>query len=594
MFHPEYGLEKTMPTLIVDGVRFRPGDSTKVVWFPGDIPMVTALWQPGGHSMIENFWTAIDHPILIREFTFHAESPVERVELELSLYGNPAIFSEFLGNAFGLAARGFDAMLVNVPVVGIFHERTITVPMTRDGSLYRMAVMYSLGIDVPDVLLSELQKNEREYWGRSALRWRTPNPQWIIHETERLFTASAMGLRSAVSDTGRFDASLWQYGYEWSGDAANVAEALVYSGQFESAQAVLENIFHRLTIPEGMTMESGRFRGGMDSELNNNGEILKACRTYLDWTGDREFIADHYDRISALANYLLQPEFLNEETGMLMACRDIWERNAAMGILPGYDIAHQTFGILGLRDAAHIANLCSNENDRYRWAETAKRMRESVLNHPTHSMIEGGRIIKRRLLDSSVQLELLPNWVDKEFQNRFSPEGMPLSEKGARVWEPDISECLPIALGVIDPQSEVARNTLEALETLWSQQWDGGGYGRYNIASEPDSPGPWPLATMYMAAAYLEAGDFEKAPRALDWLASKAGAGGSWFEFYGDRPTPPLPPTGILVWAWAQWITLVVRHLIHAEVHEDRLWLAPRLAGFKGDLRFRNGTVEIP
>ena len=71
-----------------------------------------------------------------------------------------------------------------------------------------------------------------------------------------------MGLRAAVADDGRFDASIWQYGYEWSGDASNVAEALVYSGQFEVARSVLENILTRLTIPEGMAMESSRFRGG--------------------------------------------------------------------------------------------------------------------------------------------------------------------------------------------------------------------------------------------------------------------------------------------------------------------------------------------
>ncbi len=103
------------------------------------------------------------------------------------------------------------------------------------------------------------------------------------------------------------------------------------------------------------------------------GEILKACRTYLDWTGDREFIELHYDRIAAIANYLLKPEFLHEETGMLMASRDIWERNAAVGILPGFDVAHQTFGILGLRDAAYVAKAFSRLADAERWTAAGKK-----------------------------------------------------------------------------------------------------------------------------------------------------------------------------------------------------------------------------
>jgi hypothetical protein len=220
-------------------------------------------------------------------------------------------------------------------------------------------------------------------------------------------------------------------------------------------------------------------------------------------------------------------------------------------------------------------------------------MRESFLNHPTHSMIEDGRIIKRRLLDGSVQMGLISKTDNAEFRKRFMPEGMPLAGKGARLWEPDISECFPICYGVIDPRSDVAKKTMESLESLWSQAWEGGGYGRYNVDSEPDSPGPWPFATMYMAVSAFEAGDFPRLQRALEWLIDSAGPGGSWFEFLGDRPTPPLPPTGIIVWAWAQWITLVVKHILTANVKDDQLIIMPKLGGFMGELRFRDSSVII-
>ncbi len=598
LFHPEYGLEKTMPAIILNGVRYRPGEGLQVVWFPDQVPGVTALWMAGDVYVIEKFWVSEGEPLLMREITFEANEPLDSAELELSLYANPALFSTFVGNEYGLGAHGFDSLLVSTHAPGIFHERTLRVPFYQEGDVYRMTAMYSLGPELPGTGLTKLIEEERDYWGTTCLRWasratKVAHPSRIHHEIERVFTASAMGLRGAVGDSGRFDASIWQYGYEWSGDAANVAEALVYSGQFEAAQAVLENILARMTIPEGMAMESSRFRGGPDAELNNNGEILKACRTYLDWTGDMVFIGDFYDRIAAIANYLLLPEFLNAETGMLLASRDIWERNAHMGMLPGFDVAHQTFGILGLRDAAYLAKAFSNDSDRERWNNAARRMRQSFLEHPTHSMISDGRIIKRRLLDASIQTALAPHWSDKDFQKRFAPEGMPLSSKRAKPWEPDISECFPIALGLIDPRSEVSLKTLESLESLWSQAWEGGGYGRYNIASEPDSPGPWPLATMYMTAAYLEAGDTVKVPRNLEWLIDRAGAGGCWFEFYGERPTPPLPPTGILAWAWAEWITLVVKHILIARVEKEELIISPRLGGFQGELRFRDTSVAI-
>ena len=33
----------------------------------------------------------------------------------------------------------------------------------------------------------------------------------------------------------------------------------------------------------------------------------------------------------------------------------------------------------------------------------------------------------------------------------------------------------------------------------WNQAWTDGGYGRYHTSSEPDSPGPWPFASLFVA-----------------------------------------------------------------------------------------------
>jgi hypothetical protein len=96
-----------------------------------------------------------------------------------------------------------------------------------------------------------------------------------------------------------------------------------------------------------------------------------------------------------------------------------------------------------------------------------------------------------------------------------------------------------------------------------------------------------------MAAAYLEAGDEQMAMRAVDWLMRKAGVGGSWLEFYGERPTPPLPPAGIIVWGWAQFVTLVVKHMLGATVVDNSLLITPRVSGFQGELRFRNRRVPF-
>ena len=72
---------------------------------------------------------------------------------------------------------------------------------------------------------------------------------------------------------------------------------------------------------------------------------------------------------------------------------------------------------------------------------------------------------------------------------------------------------------------------------------------------------------------------------------ARAGSGGSWLEFYGERPTPPLPPVGILVWSWAEFATLVVRDLLRARVENNKLVLDPLLEGLTVNVRFRDTMI---
>src|ERR1017187_6664046 len=152
LFHPEYGLEKTMVTVILDGVRYRPDENVKAAWYPEPLPSVSAVWQAGDAYVLERFWTSFDQAVLVREITIGGERSFESAEIEISLYGNPALFSEFVGNHYGLGARGYADMLVSSHAPGIFRERTLTVPCyMEEDNIYRATIMYSLGPDMPRV-----------------------------------------------------------------------------------------------------------------------------------------------------------------------------------------------------------------------------------------------------------------------------------------------------------------------------------------------------------------------------------------------------------------------------------------------------------
>ncbi len=95
---------------------------------------------------------------------------------------------------------------------------------------------------------------------------------------------------------------------------------------------------------------------------------------------------------------------------------------------------------------------------------------------------------------------------------------------------------------------------------------------------EPDSPGPWPFASIFVARAAVEIGDSGRFWRTLRWLNTVPGApAGSWFEFYGPRIAPPFPQVGVIPWTWAELIQLFVTHVLGVRPGPDGVRIRPRL-----------------
>jgi hypothetical protein len=347
----------------------------------------------------------------------------------------------------------------------------------------------------------------------------------------------------------------------------------------------------RLSNAEGMIAEASRFRGGEMSELNGNGAVLDALWHYWRWSGDLALPRAHWHRWSAIAEYPLRPEF-QHPSGLLKTRRDLWERLPWMGVKEGFELGHQVFCTVGLRRAAEMARALGHTEEADRWHAAGERILDAMLHHPELSLIEDGRFIHRRLVDGSVQREMAP---DSDYTDRdYAPyiPFVPGASTGPVPCEPDIAEALPIIYGLIDPSSDVARATLATLDALWSPTGTGG-YARYNIASDPDSPGPWAFATAFMAAAEIEARLDERAARTIGWLLDAAGAGGSWFEYYGERQTPPYPPVGVIVWGWAQYLLLVVKHLLGVRVAGEEISITPKLIGMEHTIRFGEYRIRI-
>ena len=100
----------------------------------------------------------------------------------------------------------------------------------------------------------------------------------------------------------------------------------------------------------------------------------------------------------------------------------------------------------------------------------------------------------------------------------WGKEDVPGKTEQVHLSEPDTTTALPIALGLVDPRSPLARKTLDRLDELWNARWSGGGYERYHSSAQGDQPGPWPFASCFVMRAQHEAGLLDRSRRTLDWL----------------------------------------------------------------------------
>jgi hypothetical protein len=409
---------------------------------------------------------------------------------------------------------------------------------------------------------------------------------------DHYFNASRVQLPAVISNTGRVDGSIWQYNREWVRNQAMMTVGLTLSGHHEIARRMIGRLLEEFVTDEGDTVDSSEKRHPDEVELDQNGVLLYAIKNYVLWSGDNEIISENWNKIVSTAEFPLKDVFRHQPSGLLVNQREYWERRRAHGVERGMELAHQLWVSLGLSSAAELARLVSRNEDAERWERRADWIKHSMLNHAQYGLVDERGFIKRRKLDGSVQESLEP------LSEAGLPEEAPLSSDEVHLLNPDTSASLPIAFGFIPPGSSVASRTIENLETLWNQSWKDGGYGRYHSSSEPDSPGPWPFPSLFIARACMETGEYEKVWRVLKWLDTLPGAmSGSWFEFYGLRLAPPFPQVGITPWTWAEMLILLCHHIIGIQPESEHLRIKPKLLPGIKKIRalfpLRNGRINL-
>ena len=559
--HPASGLETSAVHLVTATADVSPLISAlTVAWQPdAHVPTVIASWGARGFTVQERFYCpSASRARLAREVT--------------------------------ITNRGAEPQVgwVRTSVPG-----TTVMPRfsVKPGARTRVWLVYDLdpaaaALRLTAAATDPVEAEARATWAALAdIRFDDP-------VLDHLFRASRAQLPAAVSARGRLDGSIWQYNREWVRDQALIALALTQVGHRGLAATLLRRLATEFVTAEGATLDSSEVRSRSDVELDQNGVLLHVLHEYTAWTGDVALVTDLWDRLVAIAEYPLRPEFRHGPSGMLSGSREFWERHAAHGIEPGLELAYQMFVSLGLASAAGLARRVGRTADAARWEQAAGELRDAMLAHPLYALCDTRGFVKRRTLDGPVQetISALPG--------AGLPPGVPLASDGPHLLNPDTCCVLPIAFGMVDPTAPVSRATLANIESLWNQDWDGGGYGRYHVSSEPDSPGAWPFASVFVARALVEAGESTRAWRILRWLSTTAGSvSGAWFEFNGPRIAPPFPQVGIIPWTWAELVVLVVHHILGVRPEAAGIRIRPRLlAGTRGvdaNIPVRDGWLRL-
>lgn len=596
-FDPADGWTASGAVVELGGTPFSAlGHRTHTQWVSLDgVPAVQAVWWAGGIRVTEHLRALAGDGVFSRSVRLegaHLIGP-EPATLWLSLPPGPVRAKDALLVRDGDKARLAIAAAANAPIQADPARGALKIGPLSVAPGESVEVRSLLFAEIPPADSAAFEQRASAVAARSAAdelastrqRWaRASVVSTSDNVVREIFDKARFGLPGMIAEDGTMDAGIFEYGAQWVRDTSNTVLGAIHTGEFELARATLERVLTKMISSEGVTMIANSFDTPDKEQFDQMGELLHVLKAYRDWTGDDALVRAHRELLLAAIERPLQAQF-RDDTGMVHNRREFWERTFD----DAYELAYQTYVIQGLRDAADLAGALDAADRTDRWRSEADRMLRGALSHPSKALVRDGRLIKRRNVTGEVA-DLLTGY------RGFAPDTPGSSESHHRLL-PDASAALPIALGIVDARSDLARKTLDDLEALWNTRWSDGGYDRYHTSSQPDQPGPWPFATCFILRAQHDAGLFDRSRRSLEWLNSvPGGRAGAWFEEIPSARSTQRA-CGIVPWTSAELALFVVRHYLGVRFVGDTVALKPALyAGsppVSADLRFRGGRLKI-
>lgn len=591
-FNPSSGFQTSALEILMGGYPFVAlGQNTTAQWvFQDGIPKVEAVWWAGGIRVTEKIFAVAGMNTFVRSITLDGANIVGSEGIKLRL-GVPEGNIEKFPNAILYSGnKGRIAIVVpqsdiNTDVDKNYLEIADTLAPGEDKTFNTFIVAQIPTGNVDEMLERMGRVNTgNQFLGRTRSEWAKETTVTTGDSiVEQLFNRVRFTLPGYVSDVGIMDAGVFEYGGQWIRDASNTTVGLLQIGQFTLAHNLLKYMMDNMIGKNGATMISSSFANPEEEEFDQMGELWNAMKDYYYWTGDPTLLKDNASKLIAMTNLPLEPQFLSS-IGMVHDNREYWERFLS----DGYELAYQTWVIEGLRDAVELAPIIGAEKYVAKWKHASEKMLNAMLTNPKFALISNGALTKRRSMTGKV--------VDTLRYKGYVVDSPALTESMQRLM-PDASMALPIDLGIINPKSDLARNTLNELQSLWDARWSFGGYDRYNTSSQPDQPGPWSFATCFILRAQQAAGMYERSRNTLNWLYNvQGGHTGAYFEEIPLNRHQEFTD-GILPWSSAEVALFVVRSWLGVGFADGRVAIKPNLYPGTGrveaDLRYKKSKIRL-
>jgi hypothetical protein len=568
------------------------GGQTRLRWANLDgTPAVEATWWADGVRVTERFSGLADNNTIRRAIALtganlHGD---EQVTLRLRLPAgnatatNRALILTYRGCPQALVVTGneplkMDAVksVLEIGPVTLSPDKTVTIEtylLAQIPANTATAEDFQKQIARVSDHVGQLLEATRARWA-SASRVETDDA--LVRE---VFDITRSVLPAIASDNGVQRGGPFQYPAETVRDASQFSLGLTAAGHFELARAVLERCLRDLLTAEGNSMTGGEFDDPDREEIDQSGELFLALRWYTEFAGDDTLAAAYRDKLIALVERPLKPK-LRDATGLVHNRREFWEQT----MNDAYELAYNTYVIVGLREAAALAPQLGAQDRQQHWLKEAGAIQQAMMK----ILVGDGVLIKRRNVTGEIAEHLV--------QLRGAPD-TPCRSAQHNVIHPDATMALPIALGLVEPNSALATNTLNEIEKLRNQRWWGGGYGRYDTSSEINNPGPWGIAGALVLRGQHEGGMLDRSRRTLEWFRNvQGGNGGLYYEqiplIAGQQEW-----LGLVTWPTGELPYFVVRHYLGVTFEDDNVVIRPKLypnsPPVQADLRFRQGRLRI-